>query len=212
MRHRPTSPLLALLILLTFVASARAYYIPAEGRWASRDPISEKGGVNLYGMVKNGTPNRIDPLGKADFAMPLLDPAPKPPQLPWGSLPGEQIKVEREFTKEITNRRTCCKCRFKAIVSFWVGDIPISAYHPTLRWEKEVIEGSCRAFIGAGVATKKPPFAFGSFKNPFEMRPGWYYAGDDNSIYGDEFQHYGSVESISLHFDELVWCGDGRGD
>jgi RHS repeat-associated protein len=29
------------------------YYDPSTGRWPSRDPIGEKGGVNLYGMVGN---------------------------------------------------------------------------------------------------------------------------------------------------------------
>lgn len=39
------------------------YYNPATGRWLSRDPIEEQGGINLYGMVGNSTPNYIDPIG-----------------------------------------------------------------------------------------------------------------------------------------------------
>ena len=40
------------------------YYDPATGRWPSRDPIGERGGVNLYGFVANSTVNGIDLLGK----------------------------------------------------------------------------------------------------------------------------------------------------
>jgi len=41
-------------------------YKTASGRpyWPSRDPIGERGGVNLYGFVKNAAPNRWDFLGK----------------------------------------------------------------------------------------------------------------------------------------------------
>ena len=40
------------------------YYDPNTGRWPSRDPIEEEGGVNLYGFVKNSGVNRWDFLGK----------------------------------------------------------------------------------------------------------------------------------------------------
>jgi RHS repeat-associated protein len=39
------------------------FYDPANGRWPSRDPIGERGGVNLYGMVGNDAVNRMDVLG-----------------------------------------------------------------------------------------------------------------------------------------------------
>ena len=39
------------------------YYDPATGRWPSRDPIGEDGGLNLYGMVRNNTCILIDYLG-----------------------------------------------------------------------------------------------------------------------------------------------------
>ena len=42
------------------------YYNPATGRWLSRDPIKEQGGVNLYGFVGNDSLNSVDPLGE-DF-------------------------------------------------------------------------------------------------------------------------------------------------
>ena len=39
------------------------YYSPELGRWISRDPIEEEGGVNLYAMVGNNPVNYWDSLG-----------------------------------------------------------------------------------------------------------------------------------------------------
>jgi RHS repeat-associated protein len=49
-----------------FAMEAEAYgYESAMGRayWLSRDPIGERGGINLYGMVGNDAVNRVDHLG-----------------------------------------------------------------------------------------------------------------------------------------------------
>jgi len=50
------------------------FYDPLTGRWPSRDPIGEDGGVNLYGFVGNSPLNTCDKLGQA--------------ALPWGQLLG----------------------------------------------------------------------------------------------------------------------------
>jgi len=39
------------------------YYSPHLGRWLSKDPIAEQGGLNLYDMVTNGAVNANDYLG-----------------------------------------------------------------------------------------------------------------------------------------------------
>ena len=39
------------------------YFDPNTGRWPSRDPIEERGGVNLYGFVGNNGVNGVDVLG-----------------------------------------------------------------------------------------------------------------------------------------------------
>ncbi len=44
------------------------YYDPLTGRWPSRDPIGELGGLNLYLMVKNRFPNKVDYLGACEVA------------------------------------------------------------------------------------------------------------------------------------------------
>jgi integrase/recombinase XerD len=43
------------------------YYDPITGRWPSRDPIGEEGGVNLYGFVGNDGVNWVDYLGLKDI-------------------------------------------------------------------------------------------------------------------------------------------------
>ena len=40
------------------------FYNPVTGRWPSRDPIEEDGGINLYGFVGNDGVNRWDLLGQ----------------------------------------------------------------------------------------------------------------------------------------------------
>jgi len=45
------------------------YYDPLTGRWPSRDPIEEEGGVNLYGFVGNSTFNYIEYLGRYPIAI-----------------------------------------------------------------------------------------------------------------------------------------------
>ncbi len=41
-------------------------YDPETGRWLSRDPIEEEGGLNLYGYVENDPISLVDPL-RLDF-------------------------------------------------------------------------------------------------------------------------------------------------
>ena len=43
------------------------YYDPVTGRWPSRDPIEERGGVNLYGMVGNKGVDGVDRLGLSNL-------------------------------------------------------------------------------------------------------------------------------------------------
>lgn len=57
------SYLLSGLILSSVAVQAFAYYHPEEGRWLSRDPIAEEGGVNLYVSVGNDPVDQVDPLG-----------------------------------------------------------------------------------------------------------------------------------------------------
>jgi RHS repeat-associated protein len=43
------------------------YYTPQTGRWINRDPIEEKGGLNLYGFVGNDGVDYFDLLGNTSY-------------------------------------------------------------------------------------------------------------------------------------------------
>lgn len=58
-------------------------YSPWLGRWLSRDPIGEKGGINLYAYAGNNPVNLVDYLG-LDAVAPVPTLPPKPPS-PWPS-------------------------------------------------------------------------------------------------------------------------------
>jgi hypothetical protein len=53
----------AVLLLCAAAQNAQAFYNPSTGRWLSRDPIRERGGVNLYAFTGNCPLCRIDPVG-----------------------------------------------------------------------------------------------------------------------------------------------------
>ena len=48
---------------------AYRYFDPLTGRWPSRDPIEEEGGLNLYGFVNNDGVDHHDKLGLISFQM-----------------------------------------------------------------------------------------------------------------------------------------------
>ena len=62
-----STPLL-LLILVASAPLAEAYYDPGIQRWINRDPIAERGGLNLYGFCKNDAIARVDYFGQNDLA------------------------------------------------------------------------------------------------------------------------------------------------
>ncbi len=56
-----------LMVALLGVLSSReaqAFYNPSAGRWLSRDPIGERGGLNLNVFVSNDSVSKVDPDGR----------------------------------------------------------------------------------------------------------------------------------------------------
>ena len=50
------------------------HYSPADGRFLSRDPIEEEGGLNLYAFVKNNALKNVDLWGRAAFPIIIYGP------------------------------------------------------------------------------------------------------------------------------------------
>jgi RHS repeat-associated protein len=51
--------------------SGLRYYSPELGRWPSRDPIEEEGGLNLNAFVGNDSVGAVDPLGDSSYSSPI---------------------------------------------------------------------------------------------------------------------------------------------
>jgi RHS repeat-associated protein len=55
------------------------WYAPSLQRWLNRDPLGERGGINLYGFVGNKPVGFIDPDGRQFYEPPILPPSEYPP-------------------------------------------------------------------------------------------------------------------------------------
>ena len=53
------------MLLLCLVSTSQAFFDPNIGRWASRDPIEEEGGMHVYPVLGNNAVNLCDYLGLA---------------------------------------------------------------------------------------------------------------------------------------------------
>ena len=95
--HRTLFSMLIALLSIVMTHSAHAFYNPETGRWMNRDPIGERGGLNLYGMVGNDIVNKVDASG--------LLPVIPTPQFAGGvqgqGMPGVTVK-------ELTSRKGTC--------------------------------------------------------------------------------------------------------
>jgi RHS repeat-associated protein len=79
------------------------YYDPLTGRWPSRDPIGEEGGVNLYGFAGNSPNGRFDYLGLSSLLQAV--------QSPWGPTQ-EQINRIPPLIEQLNKKSDSkgCKC------------------------------------------------------------------------------------------------------
>ena len=64
MTHTRITLLLTILCITCLsIFDSSAYYDPKAGKWLSRDPIQEKGGINTTSFCRNDPVNNVDPLG-----------------------------------------------------------------------------------------------------------------------------------------------------
>ncbi|NLX21214.1 MAG: RHS repeat-associated core domain-containing protein [Phycisphaerae bacterium] len=78
------------------------YYTPDLGRWMSRDPIEEQGGLNLYLFTQNQSPNMLDLLGQLDLLS--LQPGTWEFGIPVGHLPCQVV-----LGVTVRQLNPCCK-------------------------------------------------------------------------------------------------------
>ena len=99
------------------------YYDPLTGRWPSRDPIGEKGGVNLYGYVFNAPNGWYDFLGRdpqsAIILLIVADTSANQPQA--------FKKIERDVISLNETLARCCK---ELNIGCNVSILPMSPYNP----------------------------------------------------------------------------------
>jgi RHS repeat-associated protein len=83
------------------------FYDPETGRWPSRDPIGEDGGINLYGFVNNDGVNAWDYLGFTGWQINDL----------WGNpLPGFDFDTDHSVSKPKPDKSETQCCDDKVIL------------------------------------------------------------------------------------------------
>ncbi len=82
------------------------YYSPELGRWLNRDPIGERGGVNLYGFVNNDGINLTDILGLKKCKWTLFIGHQQDPAFQ------KELKAREEYLKQNEHKRPCSKYGF----------------------------------------------------------------------------------------------------
>ena len=124
------------------------YYNPDTGRWLSRDPIGELGGVNLYAMLKNATTSRRDTFGLSDTQDSFWEEVME--GLRGCNICGEDItdalaemlyRVESDFLSLSSERRREVCFHLVSPVKWPIGRTDVAG--PTNNWDiVEIIDGA----------------------------------------------------------------------
>jgi RHS repeat-associated protein len=130
------------------------FYDPVTGRWPSRDPIEEDGGINLYGFVENDGVNQWELLGLQVSDGPLAD-------------LGSEYKINRSVYEEHQWHHTrqgvrvywdCCKCSAEE-----VSILLREAFEYFTEFNRSVGDANVYLFMGyAGFDLTKFPDGIGS--------------------------------------------------
>jgi len=103
------------------------FYVPSLGRWPNRDPIRERGGVNLYEFIESWPQNSTDHFGlsESDFECCTDDVISDGRDYVESAWPGALDAAEREwgcFFQCITHEDFCANINNSALGQ--LGDIP----------------------------------------------------------------------------------------
>lgn len=86
---------------LIFIEGASAYHMPRHGRWLSRDPIGEAGGMNLYAAFANNPASYVDPHGQAIVGLTGYAAAGYSEIRSMGKRMSQQVNEEMEALKKV---------------------------------------------------------------------------------------------------------------
>jgi RHS repeat-associated protein len=140
------------------------FYNPSTGRWLSRDPIEERGGLSLYGFVENEPVSSADVLGAVGFpSFPSIPSFPWPNPLPRPNAPPVVLPSASEFFGRFCPFRCngrpynplthcCCEGRILTRSKIPTGIRICRANSPDLGVEHQWIEidGWSAGFSGTG--------------------------------------------------------------
>jgi hypothetical protein len=185
----------ASLIALLLPRSGQCFYNSAEGRWLSRDPIAERGGINLYELSRNDPISNVDKNGTccrcllvkygtpdstvSDYVSPG---SPPPPAAPADYTLNLYLKVP--YTILVVGNKSECKCKY---VDNGTIDADMAPAHG-------------------------PPFSgtrpFNNETTPIPCQSG----EDDPGIYTGVPEHGGPLKySMTFNWTGTLWCMDSFG-
>lgn len=139
--------------------SGLRYYNPTLGRWVNRDPIEERGGVNLYGFVENEPLMRFDRLGLKTGCKATCGTQTDPEKCCCGTkmyssyeaccCPETQKVYKKVFAKDMVWKGTCTFAGVSLILK-WQGftcSLISDLNHDCVKWSI-LVEGW---FLGVGI-------------------------------------------------------------
>jgi len=111
----------AVLVGILLVADANAFYDPNKGRWLSRDPIEEKGGLNLYAFVVNNPCSKYDKLGLFAFNVEYRLSWPANSEIwTYPTTVGLFQAVERDYKSDQARTGSCVKYKVEASARYFI--------------------------------------------------------------------------------------------
>jgi hypothetical protein len=122
------------------------YYDPVTGRWPSRDPIEEEGGINLYGFAGNDGVNKLDYLGMISInhraRVPEFSELGEECHVPSSELVDLSIRGSFDRGTVTYNPRTSLP------VTFWIQSQRIEGLHigPQWAWESCLRDPSAQPY------------------------------------------------------------------
>jgi hypothetical protein len=208
------------------------YYDPITGRWPSRDPIEERGGVNLYGFVKNSPANFVDGDGRI-----IVTQCPINDKLDELNIKYTHNKSEKKHEYSIGEpgyENEIIKLLIRSEHYFeWTGDTTGKCWEKILahvELRKKVVERTkilAKMDFGANQFPQNPlekpegctadcmtgAMLAHAELNIAHMKSAYFIPGDGGYVANTQFKGYGlggNVENTSQAGQNIIYIGDGK--